>query len=128
MNQIQAPQRFRALNAPTIETRDALALLAVSHANANIILKRLAVRGMRVHLARGHGLTRENIARHVLPEFFKRMLCRLCVDTVSPFPSRAHRADSRIHLRRDARTASSPRRDDVIASYSGGTLSGLRCE
>ena len=53
MNQIEALQRLQKLGTPVFETRDASALLAVTAANANAILRRLARQGMLVHLARG---------------------------------------------------------------------------
>ena len=42
MNQIEALRRLRRLGTPVFETRDASALLDVTPANANMILRRLA--------------------------------------------------------------------------------------
>ena len=44
MNQIEALRRLQQLEVPVFETRDARALLGVSPANANMILRRLANR------------------------------------------------------------------------------------
>jgi predicted transcriptional regulator of viral defense system len=68
MNQIEALQRLRKLGAPVFETRDAAALLAVTPANANIILRRLADQQMLVHLARGKWLLGTTVARFMLAE------------------------------------------------------------
>ncbi len=68
MNQIEALRRLRELGAPVFESRDAAALLAVSPANANTILRRLAQQGMVTHLARGRWLVGDQIARFALPE------------------------------------------------------------
>jgi predicted transcriptional regulator of viral defense system len=68
MNQIEALQRLQRLGAPVFETRDAAALLAVTPANANVILRRLATQGMLTHLTRGRWLLGKEIARFALPE------------------------------------------------------------
>ena len=68
MNQIEALQRLRALAAPVVETRDVAALLQVSTSNATTILRRLAQKGMIVHLNRGRWLITEKIDRLALPE------------------------------------------------------------
>jgi predicted transcriptional regulator of viral defense system len=68
MNQIEALQKLQRLGAPVFETRDAAALLAVTTANANVILKRLARQGMLTHLARGRWLLGREVARFTLPE------------------------------------------------------------
>lgn len=68
MNQIEALQKLRNLGSPVFETRDAAALLAVTPANANVILKRLADRRMLTHLARGRWLLGTEIPRFALPE------------------------------------------------------------
>jgi predicted transcriptional regulator of viral defense system len=68
MNQIEALQKLQNLGAPVFETRDAAALLAVTAANANAILRRLAAQGMLVHLARGRWLLGRDVARFALPE------------------------------------------------------------
>ena len=68
MNQIEALQRLRALAAPVVETRDVTALLQVSTSNATAILRRLARKGMIVHLSRGRWLVNEKIDRLALPE------------------------------------------------------------
>jgi len=68
VNQIEALQRLRTLAAPVVETRDVTALLQVSTNNATAILRRLARRGMIVHLSRGRWLVNENIDRLALPE------------------------------------------------------------
>jgi predicted transcriptional regulator of viral defense system len=68
MNQIEALQRLRTLAAPVVETRDVVALLQVSTSNATAILRRLARKGMIVHLSRGRWLVNEKIDRLALPE------------------------------------------------------------
>jgi predicted transcriptional regulator of viral defense system len=68
MNQIEALQRLQKLGAPVFETRDAAALLAVSGANANVILRRLADQGMVTHLTHGRWLLGREFARFALPE------------------------------------------------------------
>jgi predicted transcriptional regulator of viral defense system len=68
MNQIEALQRLRTLAAPVVETRDVAALLQVSTSNATTILRRLAQKGMIVHLSRGRWLVNEKIDRLALPE------------------------------------------------------------
>jgi predicted transcriptional regulator of viral defense system len=68
MNQIEALQRLQKLGAPVFETRDAAALLSVTPANANAILRRLAQQGLLTHLSRGRWLTGTSIARFALPE------------------------------------------------------------
>jgi predicted transcriptional regulator of viral defense system len=68
MNQIEALRRLQHMGTPVFETRDATALLAVSPANANMILRRLAKHGLLTHLSRGRWLTGSNIARFALPE------------------------------------------------------------
>jgi predicted transcriptional regulator of viral defense system len=68
MNQIEALRRLQKLGTPVFETRDATALLAVSPANANMILRRLADQGMLTHLSRGRWLAGTSVARLLLPE------------------------------------------------------------
>lgn len=68
MNQIEALQRLRLLAAPVVETRDVVAVLQVSASNATTILRRLARKGMIVHLSRGRWLVNEKIDRLALPE------------------------------------------------------------
>jgi predicted transcriptional regulator of viral defense system len=68
MNQIEAFQRLRTLATPVVETRDIAALLQVSTSNATAILRRLARKGMIVHLSRGRWLVNEKIDRLALPE------------------------------------------------------------
>jgi predicted transcriptional regulator of viral defense system len=68
MNQIEALRRLQSLGTPVFETRDASALLAVTPANANMILRRLADQGQLVHLARGRWLIARNLSRLALPE------------------------------------------------------------
>ncbi|HET9863743.1 MAG TPA: hypothetical protein VFP37_09900 [Steroidobacteraceae bacterium] len=68
MNQIEALRRLQQLGSPVIETRDASALLKVTPANANMILRRLADQNMIVHLTRGKWLTRASLPRFLLPE------------------------------------------------------------
>lgn len=68
MNQIEALRRLQSLGTPVFETRDASALLAVTPANANMILRRLANQGLLVHLARGRWLSNRTISRFALPE------------------------------------------------------------
>jgi predicted transcriptional regulator of viral defense system len=68
MNQIEALRRLQGLGTPVFETRDASALLAVTPANANMILRRLAKQGQLVHLARGRWLSARTLPRFALPE------------------------------------------------------------
>ena len=68
MNQIEALQRLRTLAAPVVESRDIAALLQVSTSNATTILRRLARKGMIVHLSRGRWLVNERIDHLALPE------------------------------------------------------------
>jgi predicted transcriptional regulator of viral defense system len=68
MNQIEALRRLRSLGAAVFETRDASALLGVTPANANVILRRLADKRMLTHLSRGRWLLGTEIARFTLPE------------------------------------------------------------
>ena len=68
MNQIDALQRLKKIGPQVFETRDATALLAVSAANANVILARLAKQGLLTHLARGRWVMGRSIARFALPE------------------------------------------------------------
>lgn len=68
MNQIEALHRLRQLGAPVFETRDASALLDVSPANANMILRRLADQELITHLARGRWLMGSSLPRFALPE------------------------------------------------------------
>lgn len=68
MNQIEALRRLRDLGSPVIETRDASALLGVSAANANMILRRLADQSLVTHLSRGKWLVDAKLPRFALPE------------------------------------------------------------
>jgi predicted transcriptional regulator of viral defense system len=68
MNQIEALRRLQQLKAPVFETRDASALLSVTPANANMILRRLADQNLVTHLARGKWLMGTTLARFALPE------------------------------------------------------------
>ncbi|HEU5135592.1 MAG TPA: hypothetical protein VFU13_10655 [Steroidobacteraceae bacterium] len=68
MNQIEALRRLQSLGTPVIETRDVSALLSVTSANANMILRRLADQGQLIHLSRGRWLTAPGISRFALPE------------------------------------------------------------
>lgn len=68
MNQIEALRRLRELGAPLVETRDVSALLDVSAANANMILRRLADQRLVSHLARGRWLIDPALPRFALPE------------------------------------------------------------
>jgi len=68
MNQIEALRRLQTLAAPVVESRDVAALLQVSTSNATTILRRLALKGMIVHLSRGRWLMNERIDRFALPE------------------------------------------------------------
>jgi len=68
MNQIEALQRLRTLATPVVESRDVAAVLQVSTSNATTILRRLARKGMIVHLSRGRWLVNEKIDRLALPE------------------------------------------------------------
>ena len=68
MNQIEALRRLQQLGAPVFETRDASALLEVTPANANMILRRLADQKLSTHLARGRWLMGTSLPRFALPE------------------------------------------------------------
>jgi predicted transcriptional regulator of viral defense system len=68
MNQIEALQRLQTLGTPVVESRDMSALLQVSTSNATTILRRLAQKGMIVHLSRGRWLVNEKIDHLALPE------------------------------------------------------------
>lgn len=68
MNQIEALRRIQRLGAPVFETRDVSALLGVTTANANVILRRLANREMLTHLSRGRWLLGRSISQLALPE------------------------------------------------------------
>jgi predicted transcriptional regulator of viral defense system len=68
MNQIEALQRLRTLAAPVVESRDVAALLQVSATNATTILRRLARKGMIVHLSRGRWLVNDRVDRLALAE------------------------------------------------------------
>jgi predicted transcriptional regulator of viral defense system len=68
VNQIEALQRLRTLATPVVESRDVAAVLQVSTSNATTILRRLARKGMIVHLSRGRWLVNEKIDRLALPE------------------------------------------------------------
>src|SRR6185295_8973682 len=68
MNQIEALRRLQELGAPVFETRDASALLAVTAANANMILRRLANQRLVTHLTRGKWLIGAQVSRFALPD------------------------------------------------------------
>jgi predicted transcriptional regulator of viral defense system len=68
MNQIDALRRIRTFASPVLETRDAAALLQVTPANANMILRRLASQQLITHLTRGRWLANNSINRLALPE------------------------------------------------------------
>ena len=68
MNQIEALQQLRTLATTVVESRDVAALLQISPSNATTILRRLAHKGMIVHLSRGRWLVNETIDRLELPE------------------------------------------------------------
>ena len=68
MNQIEALRRLRQLDSPAFETRDASALLGVTPANANMILRRLASQQLITHLSRGRWSARASLPRFMLPE------------------------------------------------------------
>lgn len=68
MNQIEALRRLREFGTPVIETRDASALLGVTPANANAILRRLAQQRLVSHLSRGKWLVGALLPRFALPE------------------------------------------------------------
>jgi hypothetical protein len=68
MNQIEALRRLQRLGAPVFETRDASALLDVTPANANMILRRLADQDLITHLARGRWAMGTSLPRFALPE------------------------------------------------------------
>jgi predicted transcriptional regulator of viral defense system len=68
MNQIQALQKLQRLGASVFETRDAVALLETTPANANAILSRLARQKQLTHLSRGRWLIGTSISRFTIPE------------------------------------------------------------
>lgn len=68
MNQIEALRRLQRLGVPVFETRDASALLEVTPANANMILRRLADQDLITHLARGRWAMGTALPRFALPE------------------------------------------------------------
>ena len=68
MNQIEALRRLESLGTRGFETRDATALLAVTPANANMILRRLERGGMLTHVSRGRWFTSRDVQRFALPE------------------------------------------------------------
>ncbi len=68
MNQIEALRRLREFGSPVIETRDASALLGVTPANGNAILRRLAGQRLITHLSRGRWLVDPKLSRFSLPE------------------------------------------------------------
>jgi predicted transcriptional regulator of viral defense system len=68
VNQIEALRRLRQLGAPVFETRDVSALLGVTTANANMILRRLADQHLITHLTRGRWLMDSSLPRFALPE------------------------------------------------------------
>jgi predicted transcriptional regulator of viral defense system len=68
MNQIEALQRLKRLGAHGFETRDAAAALAVTAANAHMILRRLAHAGLLIHVSRGRWLQSTNVSPFALPE------------------------------------------------------------
>ena len=68
MNQIEALRRLQQLGTPVFETRDASALLEVTPANANMILRRLANQNLITHLSRGRWLMGTSLPRFALPE------------------------------------------------------------
>ena len=68
MNQIEALRRLQQLGAPVFETRDASALLGVTAANANMILRRLSDQKLITHLSRGKWLAGTALPRFALPE------------------------------------------------------------
>ncbi len=68
MNQIEALRRLKSLGTRGFETRDAVALLGVTPANADVILRRLARGGMLTHVSRGRWSSSREIHRFALPE------------------------------------------------------------
>jgi len=68
MNQIEALRRLRDLGSRGFETRDAAALLQVTAANANALLRRLAGSRLITHLARGRWTVGHEVPRFALPE------------------------------------------------------------
>lgn len=68
MNQIEALRRLQGFGTPVLETRDVSALLAVTPANANMILRRLTNEGLLTHLTRGRWLVIQSTPRFALPE------------------------------------------------------------
>ncbi|HEV7714511.1 MAG TPA: hypothetical protein VGO53_02880 [Steroidobacteraceae bacterium] len=68
MNQIEALQRLKSLGKQGFETRDAAALLGVTTANANMILRRLGSRALITHVSRGRWVSNREVSRFALPE------------------------------------------------------------
>lgn len=68
MNQIEALRRLDGLGVEAFATRDAAALLNVSSANANMILRRLQQQGFLAHLTRGRWAVERKLQRALLPE------------------------------------------------------------
>ncbi|HEU4779259.1 MAG TPA: hypothetical protein VFS58_05190 [Steroidobacteraceae bacterium] len=87
MNQIEALRRLQGLGTPVFETRDASALLSVTPANANMILRRLADQGQLIHLTRGRWLSARSISRLALPELIS-----------APYPAYVSMQSALFHL------------------------------
>ncbi|MEJ1961758.1 MAG: hypothetical protein WDO56_09500 [Gammaproteobacteria bacterium] len=68
MNQVEAVQRLKRLGTHGFETRDAAAVLDVTAANANMILRRLAHSGLLIHVSRGRWLQSADVPPFALPE------------------------------------------------------------
>jgi predicted transcriptional regulator of viral defense system len=68
VNQIEALQRLKRFGANGFETRDAAAVLDVTAANANMILRRLAGAGLLTHVSRGRWLQSAAVPVFALPE------------------------------------------------------------
>jgi predicted transcriptional regulator of viral defense system len=68
VNQVEAFRRLSKLGNHGFETGDAAALLEVTSANANAILRRLAGAGLVTHLTRGRWVVGHEVPRFALPE------------------------------------------------------------
>jgi predicted transcriptional regulator of viral defense system len=68
VTQIEALKRLKTFGTTGFETRDAAALLGVTAANANMILRRLAHNGLILHVSRGRWVGGDGIDRFALPE------------------------------------------------------------
>ena len=95
VNQIEALRRLQQVGAPVFETRDASALLDVTPANANMILRRLADQNLITHLSRGRWAHGRFAAAFRPARVDLSSLSGVRVDAIGAVSSRAHRADPR---------------------------------